>query len=323
MSSRLLLVATTLLAAGMPALAQTQFGFSSTTRVEAPTQPEAIPLYPNAASGPSHEIWYRAGDQYIVRNVSQPTLTPVLPEPGKATGTAVIVAPGGAFMQLMIDREGRTIARQLADWGIAAFVLKYRLDPTPEDDKEFRALFERRKSQPVVPAASARTVDAGEMRAVDDALSAVRVVRTNAAKWGINPRRVGIMGFSAGAMIAVKAGVAPVADDRPDFIALFYPSLAAVDVPIDAPPMFAGLAFDDPYFGKQELGLIEAWRSAGRPVEFHGYESGGHGFGLGKPGTTSALAFDEFLLWMRSRDLLCERSDRPLAIHSGYSPISR
>ena len=89
------------------------------------------------------------------------------------------------------------------------------------------------------------------------------------------------MGFSAGAMTTLNAGLAPAAADRPAFIAPIYPPITAREVPADAPPMFVALALDDELFGRQGFGLVEAWHGAKRPVEFHAYESGGHGFGLG------------------------------------------
>jgi acetyl esterase/lipase len=286
-------------------------GIPLMARTEAPAQPDAVPLYPNMKPASVAEAWYEVGGEYIVRNVSHPTLTPVLPEPARATGAAVIVAPGGAFMILSIGHEGWNVARQLADQGIAAFVLKYRLNRTPQDEEGFGLFMRRRMGEVVALAPRGRNPEIKETRATQDALAAVRMVRLNAAKWGIDPGRVGIMGFSAGAITAIQAAITQGSADRPDFIAPFYPPLVAVEVPDDAPAMFAAIAFDDQYFGKQDLALIEAWRKARRPVEFHGYERGGHGFGLGRPGTTTSVAFHTFLLWMQSRDLLPTKTSTP------------
>jgi acetyl esterase/lipase len=277
-----------------------EFGIPRMEQVDAPPEPEAIPLYPDLAPGPVGESWYEAGGTALVRNVSQPTLTPVLPDPAKATGEAVIVVPGGGFMILAIGHEGWMVAPRLAERGIAAFVLKYRVNDTPQDEAGFQAMMRQRMGALVAPGAATPVPELKEPRATEDALQAVRMVRANAEKWRIDPRHVGMLGFSAGAIIAIEAGIAPAAADKPDFIASFYPSLAARPVPADAPPLFLAIAFDDMYFARQKLGIIEAWREAGRPVEFHGFQTGGHGFGLGRPGTSTSLVFDQFLLWMRT-----------------------
>lgn len=118
-----------LMALAFAGTAQAQNGMPTITRADAPAEPGALPLYGTDTPGtPASENWARAGgSDYVVRNVTRPTLTPVLPDPAKAIGAAVIVAPGGAFMLLSMDREGWKVAHALADRGIAAFVLKYRL----------------------------------------------------------------------------------------------------------------------------------------------------------------------------------------------------
>jgi acetyl esterase/lipase len=113
-----------------------------------------------------------------------------------------------------------------------------------------------------------------------------------------------MMGFSAGAMTTLNAALAPNAADRPAFIAPIYGPMLSVTVPPDAPPMFTALALDDELFGHQGLGLVESWHRAGRPVELHAYERGGHGFALGKSGTTSTLLLDEFTAWLTSREII-------------------
>jgi acetyl esterase/lipase len=278
-------------------------GIPRMVRAEAPPlEPDAIPLTP-CEKVMSAEIWHKVGDVLVVRNVSQPTLTPFFPDMQIATGTAVIVAPGGAFTLLSIGHEGWPIARRLADNGIAAFVLKYRVNETPADDSEFYAMLRERMAG-VVTSDTTKIRPLSEPRSTEDAHAAVRLIRANAATWRIDPARVGLMGFSAGAIVAVNAAISGTPEDHPNFIAPFYPSLEPREVPMDAPPMFAAVAFDDMYFGRQGLGLVDSWRRAGRPVEFHGFQNGGHGFGLGKAGTSSALVYDQFLLWLHSTGML-------------------
>jgi acetyl esterase/lipase len=235
-----------------------------------------------------------------------PTLTPVLPDPAKATGAAVIVAPGGAFYTLVIDDEGYAVARWLADHGVAAFVLKYRTQETPRDQAAYAAAMAARMG-----AVRAMTTDAPidpPPEALADAEAAVRLVRARAATWRIDPARVGLVGFSAGAITTLAAGLVEDRTARPDFIAPIYPSMSARPVPADAPPMFVAIALDDPLFAKgRRLGLIDAWRAAGRPIEAHLYERGGHGFGMSSRDAAPALWIDEFYAWMKDRGLLRPR----------------
>lgn len=271
------------------------------TPMAAPAEPDAIPLGTgpgNSASAPA-ESWFRQYGVAMTRNVSVATLTPVLPDPARATGAAAIVAPGGGFLMLSMENEGWHVARALADRGIAAFVLKYRLKPTPADlpgfERAVNAMFAS-VGQPrarLGPDAAA----AGLADQIADARAAVRLVRARAGEWHVDPNRIGMIGFSAGAMTTmVTALSAP--DTKLAFIAPIYGSMEAVTVPKDAPPLFAVLAADDPLFARKGLGLIDAWQQAGRPVEFHLYQGGGHGFGLGKPGTTSPGWFDAFTRWL-------------------------
>jgi acetyl esterase/lipase len=271
-------------------------------RMPAPVESGAIPL-PSAEGSSASEVWNKFGGLAAVRNVTQPTLTPFLPEPAKATGAAVVVAPGGAFMLLAMDHEGWQVARWLADRGIAAFVLKYRPDPTPEPDEEFMAALGQRMAgrtsgeRPPIPVEVAHP-------STDDALAAIELVRRRSSEWGIEPNRVGIVGFSAGAMIALRTAVVSDATARPDFIGPIYPPLSPVAVPADAPPMFVALAADDDLFGDTDFALIRSWRQAKRPVEFHYYEKGGHGFGMMRMATTSDLWIEQFHAWLKSRGLL-------------------
>ncbi len=272
---------------------------------DAPPQPGAIPLRPQDPDSGVRERWVKfLGRDYGVRNVTRPTLTPFLPSPGHDAHVGVIVAPGGAFMLLAWDHEGTRVAQALAQRGITAFVLKYRLNRTPDDEAGFQQFAKARMDEVERLVPLHQMPDISEPRATEDALTAVKYVRDHAAQFGVDARRVGIMGFSAGAMTALNAALSPDAAARPNFIAPIYPPMVTVKVPSDAPPMFVAMALDDELFGQQGLGLVEAWHRAGRPVELHAYERGGHGFGLGKPGTSTTLLLDELFAWLRTRGIV-------------------
>lgn len=269
------------------------------TAIETPSQPDAIEIgtgpLPGAAAA---EAWHSQYDSKFARNVTVATLTPFLPDPAKASGAAVIVAPGGGFRTLSMENEGSNVARALAAHGVAAFVLKYRLNQTPASLDEFaRAPFGGR---PPGAAPTTRPSPA-EMAAriapqIADANAAFALIRANATKWKVDPDRIGMIGFSAGAMLTLATTLNS-ADAKPAFIANIYGPLSAVDVPANAPPLFAAVAADDPLFGLN-FGLIESWRKASRPVEFHYYEQGGHGFGMYPKETTSTGWFDAYVKWL-------------------------
>lgn len=271
----------------------------------APPGAVTLPVYGKANPGkPGDEM--SAGPGSEVRNVTYPTLTPVLPKPGTANGTAVIVAPGGGFMFLSMDGEGLKVAQALADRGITAFVLKYRLNPTPKDDAAYRDGVMKLILGIASGKPAAQIADPGASK---DALAALKLVRGRAAEWGIDPERVGMIGFSAGAITSLKAVLEAGSDNDPstlppDFFGYIYGPMDAVEAPADAPPMFAALAMNDGMFGKDNFDIVNSWRKVKRPVELHVYQDGGHGFGLGKPGTTNAMLMPEFLAWMDMQGLL-------------------
>ncbi|MDO6414144.1 alpha/beta hydrolase [Sphingomonas sp. BIUV-7] len=290
-----------------PGMAAAQKSFSL-GHISAPDQTGAIPLYPAsiAPEGPSLERWGMLSgpmgpDTRIVRNVTVPTITPVLPAAGKATGAAVIVAPGGAFLSLSMDSEGFEVAHRLADRGIAAFVLKYRTNPVPNEEPAFMAMVGRVMGEAARPGGSHAISDPA---ATADGLQALRLVRQRASEWHIDPARVGMIGFSAGAQATLQTVLSGAPTDMPAFIGYIYGPMEKVDVPPAAPPMFVALALDDGLFGRQGFGIVEAWHATNRPVEFHAYERGDHGFGTGRPGTTSTQVLPEFMAWLASRDLL-------------------
>ena len=273
------------------------------TPIEAPAEPNAIPLGTGGVEGQTaKETWYKQWGDPFVRNVSRATLTPFLPERSKANGAAVIIAPGGGFRILSMGNEGWEVAQALNARGVAAFVLKYRLQRTAEDWAEFdkgNPLTAPTPGAPPGPPNFAAMI----VMPLEDATAAFKMVRARAKEWNIDPKRVGMMGFSAGAGTTMAATLQST-ENKPAFIAPIYGGLRSVEVPVDAPPMFVALAADDPLFGKSDFGLISAWQKAGRPVEFHLYQNGGHGFGLGNPNRTSTGWFPQFMLWLEVNGML-------------------
>lgn len=274
-------------------------------------EPGQIVLPTTGPVGGGQEEWYLDHGTRAVHNVTVPTLTPFLPPKGKANGTAIIVAPGGGFMWLVMDSEGYDVAKWLASQGIAAFVLKYRLHPTPATPAAmmkyaFPILFGDRSRLDTF-------IRESEPPAVEDAAAAVRLVRARSAQWGIDPKRVGFMGFSAGAITTLNAGLEPDPAARPDFIAPVYGPMTRPEKPVPSPPppLWTALSADDGFFGKPDAGLLSAWREAGGSEELHFYARGGHGWGFnGAPGTTTVHWKDEFLWWLRSMGLINETAGK-------------
>ena len=274
--------------------------------VPIPAQPNAITLNTGALPGATApESWHSQYGSLFARNVTVATLTPFLPDPGKATGAAVIVAPGGGFRTLSMENEGYDVARALAAKGVAAFVLKYRLNQTPADmagfERSMTEMFSATAARP--PRPSPEAAMAGLAPQIADSRAAFALVRKRAAEWHVDPDRVGMIGFSAGAMLTLSTTLAG-EEAKPAFIGLIYGPLASVTVPADAPPMFVALAADDPFFANSGFGLIDSWKAAKRPVEFHLYEQGGHGFGMYPKETTSTGWFDAYARWLGMHGLL-------------------
>jgi acetyl esterase/lipase len=268
--------------------------------------PFVLALWPDGA--PGSEAWQQHEQEdptfppfgiRIVRNITQPTLIAYLPDPAIATGAAVIIAPGGGFHFLAIDHEGHEVARWLNERGIAAFILKYRVIPTPDDAAEFANALQARfggdrsimrdLTQQIIPLALA------------DAKQAIKLVRQRAAEWGIATDRVGMMGFSAGAR--VTAGLALDFDSatRPDFVAPIYGALwDEIQVPANAPPLFIALTSDDSLALGNCLTLYSAWQKAGYPAELHIYAEGGHGFGMRVQGLPVDQWIERFYEWLKT-----------------------
>jgi acetyl esterase/lipase len=269
---------------------------------------ESIPLYAGVAPGSEKAQQAESGDFFLnewkARNVTRPELIPYLPEPGKANGTAVIVAPGGGFEFLSVQSEGAAVARWLAARGITAFMLKYRLNATPADLATYEAEMQQRWQ--AMAHGQRRSADdlarsAGALQARADGLVAVRRVRELAGRYGVAPNRIGIIGFSAGGVVALSVATQYEAASRPDFAASIYGALPGdARVPADAPPLFLAVSADDPLLADASQPVFAAWRAQKRPAELHVYEKGGHGYGLNQSGASSDHWIDAFYWWLEA-----------------------
>ena len=269
--------------------------FSSITRavaqdgtiypMEAPDEPNAIVLGTGGVENqPASESWFRQWGDPMARNITTATLTPFLPDPEKANGTAVIVAPGGGYMWLSMGNEGWEVAQALADRGIAAFVLKYRLQPTGDSIEDFQNRMQRRFDDVAEDVQKQReqrrfTIDLSNQ--LEDAEAAYDMIVERSHDWNVDTDRIGMIGFSAGAGLTLHAALHS-ESMKLAFIGPIYGGMNAVQVPENAPPMFSAIATDDFLFGGQ-FGVIKSWFDAGIPVEFHLYQNGGHGFRTRKP----------------------------------------
>ena len=197
----------------------------------------------------------------VVFNVVTPTLTLYLPDKSTATGTGIIVAPGGSCVALAIDHEGTGVARWLQERGIAAFLLKYRI---PEKKGEG------------IP----KGINFDEVckYGIADGIQAVKVTRQHAAEWGISADRVGFIGFSAGAMVTSGALLQPDPAARPNFAAPIYggPFGIMPKIPADLPPIFMAWAQDDGLIRQPIEQFYEALTAAGNKPEAHIYRAGEH-----------------------------------------------
>ena len=226
-------------------------------------------------------------------NVHYPSLTVFLPSKNLATGAAVVIAPGGGHGHVTVDHEGYAVARWLAEHGVAGFVLTYRL---ARDE-----------------AAGGKSPYTVDVHSLGDAQRAIRLVRTRATEWGVDPTKIGIMGFSAGGEIAVLAATRgdagkPDATDaierqnsRPDFAALIYAGgLTRTDLALtkDLPPFFLLCGGDDP-LSTPHSAFYAACRKAGISAELHIFAGGGHGFGIQDKNPANLRTWpDRFREWL-------------------------
>lgn len=234
--------------------------------------PQEVPLWPGGAPGfENRRNEPTVAKDWWVKNIHNPSITVYLPPAGKATGAAVVICPGGGHRELVFDAEGRDAALYLNSLGVAAFVLKYRLA--------------REENSPYTL----------EKHVREDAYRAIRMVRSNATKWSVDPHRVGMLGFSAGgevvALIAYASGEGnslaadPVdrLNGKPDFQMLVYPGPAGIpeSLPKDSPPAFMIAANDDACCSGPVITLLQKYHEAKIQVEAHIYAQGAHAFNMG------------------------------------------
>jgi acetyl esterase/lipase len=264
-------------------------------------EPQVIPLWPSGAAGSEGktepEVVAEQGkngvhDRHISR-VHNPTLTVYLPPRDKATGAAVVICPGGGHRFLAIDHEGYDVAKYLNSIGVTGIVLKYRLARTEGADYKV------------------------DVHALADARRAIRLVRSHADDWGIDAKRVGLMGFSAGGELAALAGTkfepaSPGAadpidrlDTRPDFLMLVYPGgrPESFNVTKETPPTFL-LVADNDRLAERTIAIYSALKKAGVSAELHIYARGGHGFGMHDTHSPVTSWTARLKDWMDDRGLL-------------------
>lgn len=267
--------------------------------------PKTINLWPGGA--PGSEEWKQpetvtgATGNRRMMNVSTPTLTVYLPDPSVATGTAVIIAPGGGFVWLSIDSEGYDVAKWLAARGIAGIVLKYRLLQVEGNDA---AEVTKAATAALGAVTSNRSlIDGYSKYGIADGAEAVKVARAHAAEWNISRDRIVLAGFSAGAI--VTSAVVLQSDAHPNYAAPIYggPFNEVPPIPQGLPPIFLAVAQDDAGAGPLVTRFYDALKTAGYKPELHVFSSGGHGFGMRKQGKSSDHWIDEFYYWLEAQGL--------------------
>lgn len=271
---------------------------------DSPSAPKVINLWPGTAPGSEQwkqkETTIHMGPMESIVNVTTPTLTAYLPDPSKATGTAVILASGGGFLFLSSERD---VAEWLRARGIAAFDLKYRTGQL-EGETEAQLAQAGRTRFGAQLANHALILEDGKP-GIADGIQAIKVLRERAQEFGIAPDRIVFMGFSAGGMITEYTAVNLDASARPNYAAPIYgaPFPDVPPIPKGVPPVFMEMAQDDNLAGPQIVAFYDAMKAAGYKPEFHIYEHGGHGWSMRKQGTTSDHWLEEFYWWLETHGL--------------------
>ena len=264
--------------------------------------PEVVRLSDGKAPGSEDWNWREKENNNnmwrtrIVYNVSTPTLAVFRPDPTTANSAAVIICPGGGFHALSIDSEGNDVASWLAKKGVTGFVLKYRLIKCNTDDpvRELMTKSDPKKFQ--------EELDPVIKFAMADGKAAIHYVRDHAKEYGVDPERIGIIGFSAGGTVTASVGYNYSKESRPDFVApiyLQYDWTIKQDVPEDAPPMFILAASNDQLgLAPHSIRLYNDWTAAGKSAELHLYSTGGHGFGMRNQNLPSDHWISLFADWL-------------------------
>lgn len=255
---------------------------------------KVIPVWNGPA--PGSENWTYTEESNIAerdktlnfRNIVTPTITVYPADPSKTTGTGMLVIPGGGFTGLAYGKEGEQIAQWLNSIGITAFVLKYRLARTGDADASSKM---NNRIEALVPLAA------------QDTVQAAHILRSRAAEWGM--KRFGVMGFSAGGLLAAGSAAWLEGADRPDFVVPVYAAAPRnFTLRADSPPAFIVVADDDRYGTEASIQLYAAWHAAKVPVELHIYAKGNHGFALRKNGIPTDTWNERLKEWMTAGGFL-------------------
>ena len=249
----------------------------------------------------------------MLRNVSEPTLTVFTPAPGKANGAGVIVCPGGGWKILAWEHEGIDVAQWFADRGYTAFLLKYRVSASPADMADFVRQMTAQGSMLAQPLTAAKAPKAmGDLIrdqsliyareiAGDDGRRALQLVRERAGDWRIEPDRIGLIGFSAGAFLVTDVAMDPQGRPPAFLVPIYGGETGGKPVPVDAPPLFTVIAHDDRYLFHMVEGLYSDWSMADLSAELHIFARGAHGFGMVKQGLPSDRWIDLLGDWLADK----------------------
>ena len=273
-------------------------------------QNKVVQIYEGAVPGTESWDWQEGIQEgstwrtQVVYNVAKPSLTIYKPDPAIANGTAVVICPGGGFIALAMGNEGYDVANWLVKKGITCFVLKYRVahinttdavkyfnDAIHGGDKE-----KIKNQQEAIP------------YSIADGKAAIKYVRAHATEYGINPNKIGILGFSAGGTVAASAAFNYNAETKPNFVApiyAYFPKAMQGKVEADAPPLFIAVAANDPLnLQPHSVDLFTSWNTSKKDAELHVYNQGGHGFGMRVQHTTSDTWIERFADWMVVKELI-------------------
>ncbi|WP_295234234.1 alpha/beta hydrolase fold domain-containing protein [Sediminibacterium sp.] len=278
-------------------------------------QNQVINLYKGATPGSENWNWPEAENTKndwglrVIYNVAKPTLTVFKPEEGKANGTSIIIAPGGAFRALSIDNEGYEVAKWLVKKGVTCFVLKYRLiksnttDPVAEMNAIWGTEKFNQQNMELIPLA------------IQDGRNAIAYVREHADEMKLDPNRIGIMGFSAGGTVTAGTAYGYTEANKPNFIApvyAYFPKALQGKLDAKAPPAFILAATDDNLdLASHSVDLYSQWLANKQPAEMHLYAKGGHGFGMASLKLPTDQWTERFTDWLQLNNWLSKSNYNP------------